>query len=68
MELAFQNTIHPASFLLGAQLAVVIRFALAAELRSLAMHARCIIPALKGALRRKAASAFQKQLFIFSPA
>jgi hypothetical protein len=68
-ELAFQNAIHPAGALLGAQLARKVRFAAGAAAAAAAtttpagrtaMLAGSEIPLLDRALRRITALAFQK--------
>jgi hypothetical protein len=68
LELAFQHSVHPACFLLGAQLAVIVRFSFAAELSAFAMLTRSISAVLKSTLRRETARSLEEQFFTFSPA
>jgi hypothetical protein len=58
--LAFQNSIYPPRFLLGAQLAVVVGFPPSAELSAFAMMAWGISPAFERTFWRKAALTLQK--------
>jgi hypothetical protein len=68
VELAFQHAIGAARFLLGAQLAVIVRIAATAELGAFAMLPGRVAAALKRALGAKTTLAFKKQLFALSPA
>jgi hypothetical protein len=68
VELSFQDAINAARFLLGAQLAIVIRFTPAAELGAFTMLPWGISATLKRTLRRKATLSLEKQFFAFAPA
>jgi hypothetical protein len=67
-ELAFGNIINAAGFLLGPQLARVVRFTAAPVLSTLSMLSWRITPAFKSTFFGKAALPFQEEFLTFTAA